>query len=324
MSNKSKKRPAKKAVPKAGNAGATKLVTGLTKLGEMLNNPEFKAKIEEARKADQARQKGDDAVVEAETKTETEKISLPLVEGKLRPPDKMVPRGDRICWYWNCSLGAEDKNSSVVMATYTVKDSVYTEDVLNAKPGARKGDFTIDIIGYNGSALFHQWVDQAKSVAEAIFSAVGWENEWRKHYVDPGYVSEGGEMADIPHDDPGPTVDGPWTMPQQQIVQMTQTEIVGNDPVVTEGGRIERGPVTFSIPREGVPPEGLASNECPDIRIHTGPVDLDKPETEAAKYAIPETEAKYLGNVNDNCIGEPVTPEPWTPPVRIIKDIPQA
>lgn len=223
-------------------------------------------------------------------------IDVPSVPDTLAMPTDTVTRYDRVQWFW-CG------QTFTVIASYITIDSVATEDVVQGKLGSRKGDYTIDVIGYNGSALFHYPVSEAKVVAEYILSAIGWEHIWRQHYIHPGYTTEGGEMTYIPHDDPGPAVydepavteiigDDPSNLAvhkccrhcnQAQDTHAPHT--LGcpsvDDPVVTEGGHVEHGPVTFSIPNAGVPPEGLASNECPDIRIHTGlPKDgIDDPVT---------------------------------------------
>jgi hypothetical protein len=114
-------------------------------------------------------------------------------------PTDTVTRADRIQWYWKGL-------TFTVIASYITEDSVATEDVVMHRHGARKGDFTIDILGFNAGGMRNYPVSEAKVVADYVLSAIGWEHVWRQHYQHPGYTTEGGEMAHIPHSDPGPAV----------------------------------------------------------------------------------------------------------------------
>jgi hypothetical protein len=249
---KKKKRPAKKAAPQTN-----KMAQAFEVFAKRLRDPEVQEKLKATAKARAEAKK--DKVAE-EYDLEPPKTPMLMVQGALREPDKSVPRHGRIQWYWNCG-------KSVVIASYSKEDSVSTEDVLNAKPGARKGDWVIDVIGYNGSALFTQTTVEAKAVAEAIFSAIGWEHEWSKHYTDPGFITEGGEMSEIPHSDPGPAV--PFTP---------------SEPY-DEGPRIQTG-----LPKDNIdaPP--------PMAPYQHQPFPLGEE---------PKTETKFLGNTNENCGDEP-------------------
>lgn len=211
----------KKHTPQRPPFDPEKLSKVLAELGTALrkktNDPEFLEKLK-MRMGERVK-----------ASTEAEGPGIPAVEGSLRKPDDMANRVDRLQFYWHLEYPANSiSTASTVIASYSKEDSVNTEDVLLAKPGARAGDWTIDIVGYNGAALFHQRPDQAKHVAEAILSAVGWEHVWREYVGDFATMStvEGGEMSHIPHDDSGPAVPGTFTT--------TVVDGVGNELTVVD------------------------------------------------------------------------------------------
>lgn len=240
----------KKAAPKQAPVGAA-FAAGIAALRESLKDPETQKRIA----ANFAKLRPQAQAVMADMKakqqgTPTDKVAkeydledpnLPSMEGDLRMPDNYVPRAGRLDFYWLCEIAHSSNwdNSSCVKASYILEDSVSTEDVLHHRPGSRKGDWVIDVIGYNGGSLFRQNSNQAKRVAEAILSAIGFENEWRKHYpVDAGYTTEGGEMSIIPGDPPGKTVPPPMApyqhMPASAAEALTPDPPAGSWSVPTE------------------------------------------------------------------------------------------
>ncbi|AZS12622.1 hypothetical protein HWB99_gp086 [Mycobacterium phage DrLupo] len=124
---------------------------------------------------------------------------IPVLEGTLLRPMHEVTRARVINWYWT----TEDY---AVVATFALADSERTTDVLKGIPGARKGDYAVSVFGRNGGSITNLTPTVAKSLGEALLSAHGWEHVWPKHYQEPDFTTEGGEMAYIPHDDPGPTI----------------------------------------------------------------------------------------------------------------------
>lgn len=222
MAKKKKNKAAPKKQPP--NAIALGINAAMAAMRERMSDPEVQAKLA----ANFAKLKPQAEAVMSEMNSnrkgkrpETDKVAeeydlgpmrvveMPSMAGELTLPTKHVPRAGRLDFYWILDWPHTDKwdNSCAVKASYWKEDSVSTQDVIDGRPGARKGDWTVDIIGYNGAAMFRLHPHHAKSVAEAVLSAVGFENVWRKYYAEHGnYHTEGGEMGEIPHADPGPAV----------------------------------------------------------------------------------------------------------------------
>ncbi|AAN02135.1 gp81 [Mycobacterium phage Barnyard] len=201
-----KKKKKKKKAPKPV---ASPMATALAGMREALRDPETQKRIAQGfnKLRPQAQSVMDELKANSKAQDEAvRKLEMPSMEGELRLPDKFVPRASRHDFYWICT--AENRESScAVKASYWREDSVSTQDIIDGRPGSRKGDWTVDIIGYNGGALFRLDSAHAKRVAESVLSAVGFEGEWRKYYAEHGHSTvEGGEMAFVPHDDPGPTI----------------------------------------------------------------------------------------------------------------------
>jgi hypothetical protein len=97
------------------------------------------------------------------------------VPTSLVKPGKMVKHGDRLQWFWY-------EFGCTVIATLIMKDSPVPED-WGVKHGSRAGEWVVDVIGPNGSALFQLNADQAKVIGEHVLSAVYWRFAYLE-YID--------------------------------------------------------------------------------------------------------------------------------------------
>jgi hypothetical protein len=97
------------------------------------------------------------------------------VPTSLVKPEQMMKKGDRLQWFWN-DFGC------TVIATLIMKDSPIPED-WGVKHGSRAGEWVVDVIGPNGSALFQLNADQAKVIGEHVLSAVYWRFAYLE-YID--------------------------------------------------------------------------------------------------------------------------------------------
>ena len=112
------------------------------------------------------------------------------LRGVLSKPEQQMVRGDRIQWYWPAVEGIS------VIATYVTKDSVYEED--KGRHGASAGQWAVDVVGPSGSALFQLPAETAKTVADFMLSAVGWEFAWRDYFGEYGEFEERSDIPETP------------------------------------------------------------------------------------------------------------------------------
>jgi hypothetical protein len=269
----------KKAAPKQPPVGAA-LAAGIAALRESMKDPETQRKI--AANFAKLKPQAEAAVAEMRKRQaaprdkvaeeyDLKPAEIPSVEGTLRLPDKFVPREGRHDFYWLCETATIDGRwdaSSCVKASYWREDSVSTGDVLIHRPGSRKGDWTVDIIGYNGGALFRQHPEQAKRVAEAVLSAVGFESEWRKYYAEFGHSTvEGGEMSIIPGDPPGPCAPSQFRMTDKTEVPLPS---VGMEAPWPGGGVKPSEPIQFT-PSEPYTMPPVVNDDCIGEPYHEPP-----------------------------------------------------